>query len=127
MATDFGTDISGTFDLDPAFALVSNNAALGQALVRRLITPRGALFYDPNYGFDVRMLQNSTLAPNELSAIAGMIEGECEKDDRVFTARCTLTRTGNAVRIALDIATALGPFALTLAVSAVGVEILRTI
>lgn len=125
MATDYGIDISGTDDVDPTFALVSGNALLAQALYRRLTTPRGGMFYDPNYGFDVRLLLNMSLSDVGLAAIVGMIEGECEKEERVYTARCFLDRTPGAATLNINVQTQLGPFALTLAVSEVTVELLR--
>jgi phage baseplate assembly protein W len=49
-----GIDISATAELNAAFSLVSGRRALAEACIRRLTTPRGGLFYAPNYGTDVR-------------------------------------------------------------------------
>lgn len=125
MATDFGTDIYQLDDVSSSFALVSGTTALAQALYRRLTTPRGGLFYDPNYGFDVRLLLNASLSDAGYAAIVGMIEAECEKDERVYTARCLLDRTPSAATLTLTITTQTGPFTLTLAVGDVTVELLR--
>lgn len=49
-----GLDVSALPDLDTRFQLQGGLANLGEALARRLETPRGGLLYDPAYGFDIR-------------------------------------------------------------------------
>src|SRR4051812_20722035 len=53
-----GTDIKGIFDTGSMLSLATGLENVGNAMCRRLITPRGALFYDPEYGFDVRSFLN---------------------------------------------------------------------
>jgi len=127
MPTDFGTDISSVPDLDDRFALVSGAAALGQALARRLETPRGGLWYAPNYGTDIRGRLNDTLTQAELAALPGEIEAECEKDERVrrASAQVQFVPQTSTLTVAISVETALGPFRLVLAATALTVELLQ--
>jgi len=120
---ELGIDFSCVDDIGPSLALVSGRRCLIEAIARRLITPRGGLFYAPDYGFDVRQfLSGITAAP---SAIAAGVIAECEKDERVNQANAVVTFIGNTLRIRIDIADGAGPFAFVLAISQVTVEILR--
>src|SRR5690349_16156686 len=91
MATDFGSDISGFPDLDPTFSLVSGTTALAQAIARRLESPRGSLWYAPDYGTDVRGRLNDAFTASGLHALQSDIEAECEKDERIRHASATVT------------------------------------
>jgi phage baseplate assembly protein W len=124
---DFGKDISATTGLDPAFTLVSGTTLVTQALFRRLTTPRGALFYAPDYGTDVREALLARLDRVRLDGWRTRIEAECKKDERVRTVRASLSfdPPAETLRIAIDGTTAAGPFRLVLAVSAVSVEVLK--
>jgi hypothetical protein len=88
--TDLATplvDSSGVLDIDFTQTDPSNaQQAIGQALLRRLVTPRGALITDPNYGFDVAGMCNRALTVDELRRLQRDVELECKKDDRVESA-----------------------------------------
>jgi phage baseplate assembly protein W len=123
---DFGTDIAGTTDLDSGLSLVSGERVLAEALVRRLTTPRGALFYAPDYGSDVRELLLARVDARALAAWRARIEGECVKDERVDRARAAIdfdfaTETAT---ISVAITSADRTFRLTVSVSALSVELL---
>src|SRR5690606_6969920 len=64
---DLGTTLALTtdegLDLDPSFGLVSGRRALAQAILARLDTPQGALWYDPDYGRDLKRWLNESFAP----------------------------------------------------------------
>ena len=60
-------------DIDAGGAYVSGVAALTQALLRRLTTPRGGLFYDPNYGTDIRAWVGETTTPDRVSTLQQQI------------------------------------------------------
>jgi phage baseplate assembly protein W len=123
---DFGKGISCVPDLGDFFVLKSGHALLGEALARRLSTPRGTLFYAPEYGRDVRIYLSETLTGDALARIAAEVEAEVERDERVTKASATVTApTLEQLQIALSLETGEGPFTLVLAVSAVTVEILR--
>lgn len=126
--TDFGTDIAtpvgddGLPDLDPFFGLVDGYTALAQALLRRVVTPTGAVIDDPAYGHDVRVYLND--ADPSPTAIAAAVRAQWLADERVEDARVVVTFADNALRIEGVVLAGEGPFRLVLAVSAVTAEIL---
>lgn len=123
---DFGTDILALDDLDPSFALVSGEAMLARAIARRLTTPRGGLFCDPDYGYDVRALLLDGLTPAKLASAQASIAAEVEKDERVAGATVTFTQDTTAERltISIELETDEGPFDLVLSVDALSAELL---
>lgn len=127
MTIDYGTDIHtpDAMDLDPAFSFVTGLPALGEALARRLVTARGSLDGDPNYGHDVRQYLNDDRP--DVTAIAAAVSDELAKDERVDAATCEVSfdETVGALRItATGFASTVGPFRLVLAIDAVTVAIL---
>ena len=126
MTVDFGTDIAtpDASDLDPYFTEVSGWRGLGQALARRLTTPRGSLLDDLSYGYDLRSRLNDSLSTADLAALGAVVKRELEGDERVETASVAVTLTNGALRVAARITTAAGPFRLVLAVGAITTEIL---
>ena len=128
MTTDLGTDIAtpDAADPDPYFAPVSGWRGLGQALARRLVTPRGSLLDDPSYGYDLRSRLNDSLTPADLAALGAVVKRELEADERVESAAPVVTLAGSALRVSARITTAAGPFRLVLAVGSVTAEILAT-
>lgn len=125
---EHGYDIAGILDLSTDLRVIHGREALLHAIARRLTTPRGALFYDPSYGHDVRQYVN---APAQR---AGLIESqvslECLKDERVLDAEVDVETTdefGEGLILRLTITDSLGPFRFTLQASALTVELLREI
>jgi hypothetical protein len=123
---NYGTDLSGITDLDATLAETSGLTMLGQALARRLITPRGTLCDDPNYGFDVRGYLNDDLAPADVARIAAGIDAELVKDERVFASSTTATLTAAGVLTTVTSVTpGAGPaFRLVLGITSVTVQVL---
>lgn len=85
MPTDFtaehGVDYACVTDLDPSLTLRDTRVTLGESCARRIITPRGGLFYDRDYGNCVRrFLHASGFSANQ---IARFVEAEILKDERV--------------------------------------------
>jgi phage baseplate assembly protein W len=76
---------------DLSFALISDRRALAEALYRRLTTPRGGLFYAPDYGDDLREMLLARLDDSALFAWKARIEQECMRDDRVDSVQADLT------------------------------------
>lgn len=124
---DLGTDIYCVDDLDPAFATVDGTKAVAQAIARRLGTPRGALFYDPDYGYDLRAFLNAPIDDRMLFQIGVGVENEARKDERVFDAQAVATYDvqTETMTVVLRGSTSSGPFQLILAVDEVSVEVLR--
>ena len=127
MAVDLGTDIStpSAADLDPSLGLVSGLRGLGEALARRLCTPRGGLLDDPGYGTDVRSWLNSSLDTRALQTIAVLVREELLQDERVEDASVTVAYTAPRLTITAQVRSSAGPLTLVLAVSAVTVDLLR--
>jgi hypothetical protein len=80
---EFGSDIAGVEDVNAMLSIVSSESGLSvsESVARRFLQPRGSLFYDPEYGLDIRTLLADHLpAPVAENAIAA----ESLKDPRVF-------------------------------------------
>lgn len=124
---DFGQDFSFLSGLDPNLGLVSGLANLGQALAHRLETPRGGLFYDGDYGTDVRGRINDAMTPAGLSRLASDVNTECRKDERVLTciSNVQFVQATSSLSITLYVTTAAGPFQFVLAVTEVSVALLE--
>lgn len=94
----YGSDISCTSDVDELWSEVDAGSvrALGEALIRRLQTPRGMLFRDPAFGTDIRGMLHVGQTEQQIQALARLVEAECRKDDRVeaVTARVALSTSG---------------------------------
>lgn len=129
MATDFGRDLSCVTDLDPAMREVTGVDVMTQAIARRLGTPRGWVIDDPNYGYDLRdelSAEGDRTAP---ATIAARARAEILKDERVQSADASVVSSGppgaTSITVEVNGVAAEGPFDLTLAVSAVTLEILK--
>ncbi len=129
MTIDVNTPIvDGIPDLDPAFALVSGRLALVQAIARRLTTRQGELAWigdDPVYGEDLRELLGEDATPRASFRAAQRIQAQCLADERVLSARAEVTITQGRLVATVQLTDADGPFRLTLAITAVGVETLK--
>ena len=124
LAVNYGSDLSCVSDIDPAAYEVSGRLLLGQALSRRLMTPRGRLLEDANYGFDLTQYVNSDLAPVDLAQIRAGIETECLKDERILGATANVQLINNVLIVNVILLDGVGPFPLVLSVTAVTTTIL---
>ena len=123
---DFGADVSGIFSMGTRVSFASGLRNYGMAICRRLITPRGSLIYDLDYGFDLRAYINAPMTPSlQLAAQAGT-EREAEKDPRTQQCSATISWSPNTgvMPVSLELITAAGPFTLVAVVSAVTVQLL---
>lgn len=95
---DFGRDVStfvlnpeDEYDVDSNFTVIDGTRVVSEAIARRLVTPRGSLEYDPDFGLDLRAWVNAGLTDTgaentnapDLFAMRAAIEAECLKDERV--------------------------------------------
>ncbi len=124
-----GVDISCYPDLDPLGRLVSGKTALAQGLARRLTTPRGGLFYDTNYGTDLRLYLNEGMTKESQSRIKAAIESECLKDERVSscTADVVFSLQAQTLKLSISVDTKDGPFKLVADVSKLTLDLLSVI
>jgi phage baseplate assembly protein W len=121
-----GVDIDCILDVGRSLALAKGLRNLGNALARRLVTPRGGLFYDANYGLDVRAFVNAGFTAQQLAQVQADIAAEVSKDPRIENPQVTVVsnvQTGSmAITIVCELAE--GPFQFLLAVTALTVELL---
>src|ERR1700745_4062562 len=87
----YGTDLSCVNDCTPDFAEGDPfpARALGEALIRRLMTRKGQLLDDANYGLGIHLWLNRPATPSDLQSYGDQVVGECEKDDRVAPSGTT--------------------------------------
>lgn len=120
----YGRDLACITDLDPRLAEVDpmSPGAITQAVIRRFITPRTGLIDDADYGLDVRAHCNRGVTLRDLRALAGAMQGEAQKDDRVATATVIVTASslGQVLSMQVEIVPAdpaLAEFSFTFAVT----------
>ena len=122
--SDFGTDLSCVSDFTSTMSTVSGRRLVGEAIARRLQTPRGRLIKHPNYGYDIAGELNGDLDAADIGRIQSNVEAECVKDERVLQATAVVTFAANTLTVVITLVDADGPFALVLAVSEVSVTLL---
>jgi phage baseplate assembly protein W len=123
--TNYGTDYSCVTDLTSTLAQVSGRTLLAQAVARRVSTPRGSLFSNPNYGIDLTDFLNDGLTVNNVNSIAPIVDAELSKDERIISTATTCTLVNGVMNVAIIVTDADGPFLLVLAVSDVTVSIIQ--
>lgn len=123
---DFGSDILVFPDLDETMEPRTGAVVLGDALARRLTTPRGSLPFHPNYGFDLREYLNSEMTDEELFRCKADSELEVEKDERVLNADSSVSfdPSSETLTLVVRVEAEAGPFKLTIAASQATVSIL---
>lgn len=120
----FGSDLWCTDDITPdALELPGDDSRIvAQAAYRRLITPRGALIGEDDYGIDVTSYLHRGMNPQTQRELEGVIKGELLKDDRIDPSLSVVVAYPNPSRIDITITgqTAIGPFDLVLALTDAG-------
>lgn len=122
---DGSTRTTTIFDLAADSAMVSGRQCLAEALARRLVTARGTLISNPDYGTDVTAYVNDDIDARTLAKIASEVDGEMLKDERVVHSATTAAFLGGVLVLSVNITDGLGPFKLVLSVSDVTVSILQ--
>lgn len=121
-AVDYGSDVSCVTDLAADGRVVTGFTLVGEAIARRLITPRGRLIGDPNYGFDLTQYVNADMSPRDIAGLRAGVVAECMKDERVN--RATVNAELDSVGIlTLTILLDLGVESFTLVLSASDVSV----
>lgn len=106
----YGTDIgmvitNGRLDIDPMRRPVDafSTKGIGEALLRRLVTPKGRLKRHINYGAGINTLLNRAVNFQEAAAIQTMIAQECLKDPRVADIQVKVISTLDTLDIEIDV------------------------
>ena len=127
-APDYGVDLSATTDLNPLLLEVTGEELMCQVALHRLYGRPGSLLSNPiDNTLDARDFLSNDITPSALPRIAGQCQAALLGDQRIFSASVSASFDPKTGLLLLSIAGtgATGPFNLTLAVSAVTIEILR--
>ena len=125
MPINYGSELSCTLDVDPNGSMVSGGHLIAEALYRRVITPRGRVIDDPNYGTDLTQYINDDQPKSAQAQIQAAVVQECLKDERVLQCTCTTSLNSIGVMsITIYFIAAPGPFTLVLAATPTSVNIL---
>jgi phage baseplate assembly protein W len=104
-----GVDLDCLTDITPGLALAAGTDNLMKALARRLITPRGGLFYDPDYGLDLREYLHAGVTAAQIATLSGSVEAEVEKDPRVQSADASVSFVGATMMVRVVVNPIAGP------------------
>ncbi len=117
---------TGLPDLDPYFRAVTGRTAVAQALLRRLVTPRGGLLGEPLYGLDVRAWTNDTIDARALRALETAAATQLRRDERVDDVSLVATFADDVLRLVgrVRLVGDTTPLRLTLAIAAVTAEVI---
>lgn len=126
---DYGTDLDWLDDMNPTGAMVSGTTLLGQAVYRRLITPRGSCLDSPDDGLALEEFLHAPLTDAALAAIPGQVRQEILKDERIagvdIQASTQLIGRGAGFSLAIRCTPAAGPdFELVVSVSVAATKLL---
>jgi hypothetical protein len=124
---DTGTDLAMLEDIGLRWPLVNGQANIAMAVVRRLSTSRGSLYYALSYGFSLLDNLEGSLSTSDQSSLKGSIKAEVEKDPRIDSAQVQvqIDAANGILIVTIVLTTAAGPFQLVLQVSALSVTILN--
>lgn len=125
LTTDYGTDIR----IGKVVGTASGLRNLMDACVRRLSTATGSLFWNPEYGYDVRQVLNSEISVEILKDLESRIVSQLELDERVSKATCDATFIYPTQKLTIKIF--ITPFqdktfTLVISVSKLTIELLNT-
>ncbi len=132
LSLGWGTDLSCVTDVTERMSEVdpAKPTAVGQAVVRRYITPRGGLIDDANYGFDLRGYVNHGTTQETITQLSGQIRAEAVKDERVEDAVAELSFDTRMMSVALTLTLsdpAATPYEMVFFVTADGVQLIGSI
>jgi hypothetical protein len=87
-----GSDFSGVDDIDSALTFLegeeAEQVAFAEAIARHFETPSEGLWYDKNYGLDIRTFLVDQM-PSQV--VEGLIQAEAKKDERCTSCSATIT------------------------------------
>jgi hypothetical protein len=124
-----GVDVDVVTDASSDWKLARGRRNFANAIARRLSTPRGGLFYDPDYGLDLREYLNIGVTSVEIANLPGEIALEVKKDPRAQTVAVRMRHYRPQERLTIDITIGpgVGPFRLIVSADEVTVELLDAV
>jgi len=128
--TDFGEDLQCATDLTPTMLTNSGLALMADVCCRRLSTPNASLISAPDERTtDMRLYIGSTLGRGAtgIATMRSDATAALKADPRIFAVSLKFTAPDDLsfIEIGVDGVGSVGPFQLTLKVSAVRVEVLN--
>lgn len=138
MATNTQITVRASNTVDSMFRLLRSydpadliaREILQNAIVRRLSTPRGTFWTDPDYGYDVVDLVNEGLTNDGLARIPLEIKQEISKEERVRSCEVEVTELSGSIdskvlKVKIYIVpNTIGPFTFTLEINNVTIKTL---
>ncbi len=124
-----GSAVRGLVDLDPYLSIASGPETLLQDLVHAITTDTGSLFYDGNWGIDIRRNLNAASTPNGRVLLQQQIQNQWTDDERVQSAAASLdwNEADGSLMVTGAIAPAIGqPFQFVVAIAQASVQLLST-
>jgi hypothetical protein len=94
-------DFACTDDLDPTLRVISGARSVVESVYRELITPSAGLWWDQTRGLGLSKYLNVASMPGFVSQIASQCEACALNDDRVETARATVTLEAEGFQVAM--------------------------
>jgi hypothetical protein len=94
-------DFACTDDLDPTLRAITGSRSVVESVYRELITPSAGLWWDKTRGLGLSKYLNAASAPGFTGQIASQCEAVALADDRVDTARATVTLEEEGFQVAL--------------------------
>jgi hypothetical protein len=126
---DYGSDLSCTTDLNPLCPVVEGAEMMAQVCLHRLYCRKGGLIGSPNEEtLDARdFIGQGINGVRDLQRIKGVVTNVLLADERIATVsvEATFDSKANLLTLRITGTGALGPFALTLLVSALTIELLE--
>lgn len=125
---DYGSDLSCTTDVDPLLRLVTGTELMGQVALHRIYCRQGRLLSNPvDNTIDARDFVSTGIAQKDLPRIQAQVMGAILGDPRIFSCTVQAEYTFATQTLTLNIqgTGARGPFQLTVAVTALTIELLR--
>jgi len=117
---------SGALGVDPSFALTQDpNIVMTEQIGRILSMPRGALWYAPNLGYDLRMMINKATNGDFVQTQAGVIQA-VSLHPQIKSVSCLIRPLSakGAYSVNVNGVGALGPFSCVFQISPAGIAAL---
>lgn len=109
MSNPFGVCMKVLDDLDPSASLATGLTPLIQDVYHLIITERGTLPTNPEFGFGLSELTLSGFGPEELPVMADQIETTLSEDDRIASSTVEMVVENDTVVMSVNVIAATDP------------------